>query len=248
MNPNAQKSQRLAQTLLLGVLSTGISLLSVNAAHASDVIFNFKVDSSGTVPFDANNNAGNDQNGTNNVVRTLDIITYKWEYNISNGAANNVVLRATVPDNVELTLPPACSAGSGITTDPVNGSQSITCNLGTVPSGSSGSIDLKARVLGQRRAPSNAYVANGNTTQATGSMTVSNTSSTINPVTTTNLTISAAPKTDLSKQTAYVEGAAKGEDGVTDGVVIRYPILLSLNGGGKGGEAQIGRASCRERV
>jgi uncharacterized repeat protein (TIGR01451 family) len=243
MNPNAQQHKLLAQILLLGVISTGISLLSIEAAHAADVIFNFKIDSSGTVPFDADNSPGHDRDATNSVVRTLDIITYKWEYNVSNGAANDVVLRATVPDNVELTLPPVCTTGSGIVTDPATGSQSITCNLGTIASGSSGSIDLKARVLGQRRAPSNAYVANGNTTQATGSMTVSNSTSILNSVTTSNLTISAAPKTDLSKQAAYVEGAAKGQDGVTDGVVIRYPILLSLNGGGKGGEALTGNIS-----
>ena len=194
MNFSTHKRKHLSKILLLGILSTGISLFEIEAARAADVIFNFKIDSSGTVPFDADNIAGHDRDATNDIIRTLDIITYKWEYNISNGAANDVVLRATVPDNVELTLPAVCITGSGIVTDPGTGSQSITCNLGTVASGSSGSIDLKAKVLGQRRAPSNAFVANGNTTQATGSMTVSNTSSSLNPVTTSNLTISAAPK------------------------------------------------------
>jgi uncharacterized repeat protein (TIGR01451 family) len=243
MNFDTHRHKLLAQILCLGVLATGISLLSIEAADAADVIFNFKIDSTGTAPFDADNNPGHDQDATNSIVRTLDIITYKWEYNVSNGAANDVVLRASVPDNVELTLPPVCTTGSWIVTDPATGSQSITCNLGTIASGSSGAIDLKARVLGQRRAPSNAFVANGNMTQATGSMTVSNSISSLNSVTTNNLTISAAPKTDLSKQAAYVEGAAKGQDGVTDGVVIRYPILLSLNGGGKGGEALAGNIS-----
>jgi uncharacterized repeat protein (TIGR01451 family) len=243
MNFDTHKHKLLARTLLLGVLSTGIPLLSIEAARAADVIFNFKIDSSGTGPFDGDNNPGHDQDATNNIVRTLDIITYKWEYNVSNGAANDVILRATVPDNVELTLPPVCTTGSEIVTDSATGKQSITCNLGTIASGSSGAIDLKARVLGQRRAPSNAFVANGNTTQATGSMRVSNSSSILNAVTTSNLTISAAPKTDLSKQSAYVEGGAKGQDGITDGVVIRYPILLSLNGGGKGGEALTGNIS-----
>lgn len=62
-------------------------------------------------------------------------------------------------------------------------------------------------------------------------------------MTTADLIISAAPKTDLWKQSAWVEGAAKGQDGVTDGVVIRYPIVLSLSGGGKGGEALTGNIS-----
>ncbi len=243
MNPSTHRYTRLAQILLLSAFTTGTSLLSGETAHAADVIFNFKVGSSGTAPFDANNNPGNDLDATNNVVRTLDIITYKWEYNVSNGAANDVVLQATVPDNVEISLPPVCIAGSGIVTDSGNGSQSITCNLGTIASGTSGAIDLKAKVLNKRRAPSNAYVGNGNTTQATGSMTVGNSTSTLNSITTSNLTISAAPKTDLWKQLASVEGAAKGDDGVTDGLVIRYPIVLSLSGGGKGGEALTGNIS-----
>ena len=92
MISNNRQAQTLSKLLLLGVISTGFSLLSIEAARAADVVFNFKIDSSGTAPFDANNNPGNDANATNNVVRTQDIITYKWEYNISNGAANNVVL------------------------------------------------------------------------------------------------------------------------------------------------------------
>ncbi len=236
-------SKFLSRFSIVSAIAMGIPFISIEAARASDVTFNFKMDSSGTAPFDANNNPGNDTDATNNIVRTQDIITYKWEYNVSNGAANNVILKATVPDNVELVLPPVCTTGSQITTDPSTGSQSISCILGNIPSGSSGSIDLKARVLGQRRAPSSAFVGNGNTTNATGSMTADNASTKLDPVTTGDLIISAAPKVDLFKQSAYVEGAAKGEDGVTDGIVIRYPIVLSLTGGGKGGEALTGPIS-----
>jgi hypothetical protein len=97
---NIRPHKLLSQFLIFGAISTGIPLLSIEAARAADVIFNFKIDSSGTAPFDANNNQGNDSDATNNIVRTQDIITYKWEYNVSNGAANNVILNATVPDNV----------------------------------------------------------------------------------------------------------------------------------------------------
>jgi uncharacterized repeat protein (TIGR01451 family) len=233
----------LVQILMMGTIATGIPLLSIEAARASDVLFNFKIGNSGTAPFDSDNNPGHDANDTNNIVRTQDIITYKWEYNISNGTATNVILSAIVPDNVEITLPPVCTTGSQITTDPSTGSQTIICAIGDLPSGSSGAIDLKARVLGQRRAPSNAFVGNGDKTKATGSISVDNASTTFTPIVTSDLIISAVPKTDLSKQAAYVEGAAKGEDGVTDGIVIRYPILLSLTGGGKGGEALVGNIS-----
>jgi hypothetical protein len=232
MNLDTRRNKFLSQILILGVFITGIPLLSTKAVRAADIIFNFKTDTSGTAPFDANNNPGNDENATNNIVRTQDIINYKWEYNVSNGAANNVILRATVPDNVELLLPAACITGSQITSNVAAGNQSIECKLGTVPSGSSGSIDLKARVLSKKTSPSNTFVGNGDVTNATGSMSADNVTNTINSITTSNLTISAAPKADLFKQAAYVEGAAKGEDGVTDGLVIRYPIVIALTGGG----------------
>jgi hypothetical protein len=153
------------QILMTGTIATAISLSSIESARASDVLFNFKIGSSGTAPFDSDNTPGHDTDDTNNIVRTQDIITYKWEYNVSNGAATNVVLSAIVLDNVEITLPPVCITGSQITTDPITGSQTITCVIGDIASGSSGAIDLKARVLGQRRAPSNIFVGNGDKTK-----------------------------------------------------------------------------------
>jgi uncharacterized repeat protein (TIGR01451 family) len=237
MNLNIYQNKLLSQILIFGLIATGLPLLSTKAVRAANILFNFNMEASGTAPFDANNDAGNDENATNNIVRTQDIITYKWQYNISNGAANNAILRATVPNNVELALPAACITGSQITNDVATGSQSIECKLGNLSPGSSGSIDLKGRVLSKKRSLSNTFVGNGNVTNAIGSMSADNVTNTINSITTSNLTISAAPKADLFKQAAYVEGAAKGEDGVTDGLVIRYPIVIALTGGGKGGEA-----------
>lgn len=228
---------KFSQFLIFTAIFVGSLLLLIEAARASDVTFNFKMFASGTAPFDPNNNPGNDANDTNNVVRTQDVITYKWEYAVNNGAANDVVLKATVPNNVEISMPAVCGLGSVLNTDPATGTQSIECAVGTLLSGSSGSIDLKARVLAKNRAPSNTFVANGNTTNATGWMTASNITNTISPIATGNLTISAVPKADLFKQSAWVEGSAKSQDGLTDGVVIRYPIVVALTGGGKGGEA-----------
>jgi uncharacterized repeat protein (TIGR01451 family) len=235
----------LARTLLMGGLVTGLPLLALmltlTPAYAADVTFNFKIQADGTAPFDANNNPGNDANDTNNVIRTQDIITYKWEYAVNNGAADNVVLSATVPANISLTMPAVCNpTGSQITTNPATGAQTIACAIGTLVSGSSGNIDLKARVLGQERAPSNKFVGNGDITSAVGSLTGNKITNPISPVTTPILTISAKPKVDLYKQSAYVEGVAKSEDGTTDGLVIRYPIVIALTGGGKGGEALVG--------
>jgi uncharacterized repeat protein (TIGR01451 family) len=239
----SDRCQRRKGILCAVSLATSLSLSALTAlpAAAADVIFNFKMQASGTAPFDANDLPGNDANDTNNVVRTQDIISYKWEYAINNGAANNVVLRATVPANIELTLPAVCnSVGSQITIDPLTGAQTIACAIGTLASGSSGNIDLKAKVLGQARPPSNQFVGNGDTTTAVGTLTGDNIITPVVPIQTPPLTISAKPKVDLYKQSAYVEGVAKGEDGMTDGLVIRYPIVMALTGGGKGGEAIVG--------
>jgi hypothetical protein len=232
---------RLAQTLLISSVAAGIHCMTPIAAWAADVTFHFKMDASGTPNFDADDTPGNDSNATNNIVRTQDIITYKWEYAINNGAATSVVLKATVPANVEIVMPAVCNpVTSQITTNTTTGEQSISCAIGTLVSGSSGSIDLKARVLGQERAPTSKFVANGDTTLATGSFTGSQITNTLNPVTTAPLTISARPKADLLKDAAYVEGAAVGQDGMTQGLVIRYPITIAITGGGKGGEALVG--------
>jgi uncharacterized repeat protein (TIGR01451 family) len=232
---------RLAQTLWISSLTAGLICGAPLAAWAADVTFNFKMQSSGTASFDADDTAGNDSSETNQIVRTQDIITYKWEYAINNGAATNVVLHATVPANVEITMPAVCAAAtSQIVINPATGAQTIDCAIGTLVSGSSGSIDLKARVLGQERAPSNKFVANADKTSATGSFTGSQINNALNPVTTALLTISAKPKADLIKDSAYVESSAVGEDGVTPGLIVRYPITVAITGGGKGSEALVG--------
>jgi hypothetical protein len=79
MKVHPHRFKLLVQILTMGTIATGISLFSIEAARAADVLFNFKIGGSGTAPFDNDNNPGHDANDTNNIVRTQDIITYKWE-------------------------------------------------------------------------------------------------------------------------------------------------------------------------
>jgi hypothetical protein len=238
----------LARTLLISTIAAGLNLASPIAAQAADVTFDFVMSASGTASFDADNNPGNDQNATNNIIRTQDFITYQWKYAINNGAANNVVLKATVPANAVITIPAVCNpTGSSLTVNPANGEQSINCAIETVPSGSSGAIDLKVRILGQERV-TNQFVGQGDTTQATGSLTGDAISNPVTPKTLAPLTISARPKADLLKDRAYVEGAALGQDGVTQGLVVRYPITIAITGGGKGSEALVGNISFTDEL
>ncbi len=230
---------KLSRTLLLTTLLTGsLSCVTLKPAHASDVTFNFKMQASGTATFDADNSAGNDANDTNNIIRTQDIITYQWQYAVNNGAANNVVLHATVPANAAATLPVVCKTGSLITVNPTTGEQVIDCILGAVPSGATGSIDLKVRVLGQERI-TNKYVANLDTTIATGFITADNITNTVNPVTVQPLTISAKPKADLIKDAVSNYGIVPDPTGVP-GYLLGYPITIAVTGSGKGSEALVG--------
>jgi uncharacterized repeat protein (TIGR01451 family) len=202
-------------------------------------VFQFRVESTGTAPFDSNDLAGNDSTKSNAIVRTQDVISYEWQYAVNGGNAQNVILKATVPAKLEVTnLPPACIvSASSLLINPITKEQNIICSLGAVNSGSSGSLSFPARVLGKDRL--NNYVANGQTVVATGSWQADG----IAPIlgTAQITTISAAPKVDLRKDAAYVEGVVKGSDGVTDGFLIRYPITVAIAGGsGKGSEALVG--------
>jgi uncharacterized repeat protein (TIGR01451 family) len=231
-------------------LATAITIVLVSAVpvQAADVVFNFKIISDGTATFEVNNNPGNDSSANNLIIRTQDVITYRWEYAVNNGVANTVVLQATIPpEQAVANLPAACQPGSTLIADAA-GNQQVTCQLGAILSGSSGSIDLQARLLSQRRAPVATFVGNGQLTYATGAITASNFSATPAPVTTANITISATPKVDLIKDLANVTKLAKGADATTDGLLIRYPITLATSGSGKGSEALLGNLTFTDQL
>ncbi|MEO0541046.1 MAG: hypothetical protein AAFZ80_09305 [Cyanobacteria bacterium P01_A01_bin.105] len=207
-------------------------------AYAADVIFGFSTSVTGTAPFTPGDDGpGNDSSASNNIVRTLDEIIYKWDYAVNNGDADNTVLSATLsPDQEWTELPPACQTGSDIVINP-DDTQTLTCNLGTISSGSNGFIEASARVIGQR--PDSTYVANGDVVVGNGSFSsdTSNTE-TDGPVETI---VSARPQADLRKNRASrVLGLRTGRDGSTEGVVIRYPLELLAGPNGKGSEPLVG--------
>jgi uncharacterized repeat protein (TIGR01451 family) len=225
---------------LAGLFIAGLTWgIATAPSWGQTAVFQFRVESTGTAPFDNNDLAGNDSSKSNAIVRTQDVISYEWQYAVNGGNAQNVILKATIPAKLEVTnLPPACIAsGSSLLINTVTKEQNIICSLGTINSGSSGSLSFPARVLGKDRL--NNYVANGQTVVASGSWQADGIAPILGtaPIT----TISAAPKVDLRKDAAYVEGVVKGSDGVTDGFLIRYPITAAIAGGsGKGSEALIG--------
>lgn len=233
--------------IVVGLVTATILSLMV-PAHATELQdFEFKAAKTGTAPFDADNSNGNDQNDTNEFVRTYDTITYQWDYTANNGDATNTVLTATISSDQEWEgVPAAClTAGSGIVTNPDN-SQTLTCAIGTVPSASTGFIQATAKILGQR--PDNIYVGDGDIVTASASITSD--SVTFNPSLhqdSDTTEVSATPKSDLRKNAAWVVGQRVGRDGATPGVVVRYPINVII-GGGKGSEPLNGDINVTDTV
>lgn len=226
---------RRPRTVLIGAATVAALGFAAPASAADLQNFEFKAAKTGTAPFDADNSNGNDQNDSNEFVRTYDTITYQWDYTANNGDATNTVLTATLSSDQEWeAVPAAClSAGSGIVINPDN-TQTLTCAIGTVSNASTGFIQATARILGQR--PDSTYVGDGDI--VTGNASITSDSVTFDPALHTDsdtTEVSATPKSDLRKNAAFVVGQRVGQDGSTPGIVVRYPINVII-GGGKGSE------------
>ncbi len=221
------------------ICSSGISIALICAdipvARSAPVVtFSFSTSATGTAPFTSGGGTnGNDNGQNNNIVRTYDAVTYAWDYGVNQEDVANGVFTATISADQEwINLPPACKTGSGIVTN-ADGTQTLTCNVGTITKASTGKLEANARIIGQRRSPIGTFVGNNQTATATGTFDGDNiTLQTDNPV---NTTISATPKADLRKPRASVEGLKTGRDGSTDGIVIKYPVNIRI-ADGKGSE------------
>lgn len=223
------------RTVLIGAVTVATMGLATPAYAADLQDFEFKAAKTGTAPFDADNSNGNDQNDSNEFVRTYDTITYQWDYTANNGDATNTVLTATLSsDQVWESVPAACiSAGSSIVTN-LDNTQTLTCAIGTVPNASTGFIQATATIVGQR--PDNTYVGDGDIVTANASITSDSVTFDVGLHTDSDTSeVSATPKSDLRKNAAFVVGQKVGRDGTTPGIVVKYPVNVII-GGGKGSE------------
>ena len=109
----------------------------------------------------ADNAPGNDSGPTNGIVRVNDTVTYRVEYAVSSGTADDVTLVLTFPKGMEITqVPGFCQAGSSIT-PPTAGTpalpltansidelseQTLVCKRGTVSAGTD-SVSITTKVL-----------------------------------------------------------------------------------------------------
>ncbi len=223
------------QLLTMGLTAT-IILGATTSANASISNFSLTTDSTGTAPFNTNNDPGNDQNANNNIIRTLDIITYQWLYTTDTNNTDNVVITSTLTGDQEwISIPSACIAsGSSISPD----RKTITCNLGNLPSSQTGQIKVQAKVLGE--APQGSIVTASASISFAPSQTL-----TSGPV---NNIVSAAPKVDLRKtdQNPELIGLRPGPSG-EDGLVYSYPLTMVI-AQGKGSEPLTGTINITDNI
>ena len=207
-----------------------VFLVPQAASAATSVSVNFDRDT-GVAPFDGNDAPGNDSGPNNSVVRTNDIISYKFEVLVQGGDATNIVLNLSVAPGLTLSLPAFCRESGVNPISSISGSAatgySMVCNVGDVGEGSQVLYSLPAKVAPDR--------ANNSTVSMLGAS-VQSDQTLLQPFAGSTDTVSAAPRLDLVKDGhTRLIGRRPGPSG-EDGVVYVFPIIVNGEGDAKGNE------------
>lgn len=183
------KKLRLYRKSMASVVLTALALTFVApgaAQAASGNLSSVSLDQvTGTAPFDADNNPGNDSSASNDVVRTNDNVTYRTEITVGTKKAPGSHLYVYLPKGEQVTqLPPYCLDGSTISPslkDPGGSltatswtelkAQTVDCFLGDLPAASSQIYSITSRV--RPEVPDNTRLANvtAKVTSGTGTLT-----------------------------------------------------------------------------
>ncbi len=221
----------------LARLCLAAALLLPAQAFATTVSVDFSR-ATGVGPFDANDDPGNDSGTGNAIIRTNDIISYKFEVLVQNGDATNVTMQLSVSPGLELSLPAFCretgvSPASAITGDSASG-YSILCNVGDINGGSQVVYALPAKVAFDRQ--------HGSTVSLVSAQIQSDQTPAESFPGATD-TVSAAPILDLVKNAhTRLIGRRDGPAG-EEGVVYSFPIVVRTDDGNKGNELVTGPIS-----
>lgn len=228
--PAARARRRVAR-LLGGATAVALLLVPVATARAAQSIDVVVTQATGTAPFDASAGAGNDTTATDDVVRSNDTVTYQIQLNVNDteagsSTARDVTVQQTLPAGMRWPRLPATCLTSGVT--PVSSispdGQTITCNIGDIPTGVARTLALSAGVTEMDNGTVLTPGANSVTVDADGA---TSGSATPDPV-----TVSSVPRVDMVKSAPNVTVATRG--GV-DGYLLRYPVSVQIPSfGGRG--------------
>lgn len=128
-----------AAVLSVAVVATLLVFTPAQPAGAATLGAALSIVSDGTPGWDASPGPGFDTGPNNGIVRTRDRVTYKMDYSVNAGAGTNVTLESTLEEGATwMDLPPQCTGpGSGR----FNNNRTLVCNVGDVPSGTTGSLN-----------------------------------------------------------------------------------------------------------
>ena len=203
-------------------------------AEADDVIAPLSVDEvaiaigyDGTGVFDADSDPGNDSSPTNGIVRTLDTVQYRFQYN-SLTDLQDPFITSTLPEGMSWASNDATCVGTGttpapsgiydsVTGEPGGDRRTLVCQLPSADQAISDEILPVARV---------GVVPNG--TVLSVSFTADDASN--EPVVSdpVSVTVSAAPFYDLRKIGRSSSRSTAGEDGTTPGVVDGFAFGITV--------------------
>ncbi len=220
------------------ILFLAVSLVTSQAMAQPDISVNFTRET-GVAPFTPGDDSpGNDSSLSNNIIRTNDIISYKFEVVVLNDDATNIVLRLSVDPGLEVELPAFCretnvSPVSSISGSPSTG-YSIVCNVGDIGEGSQVLYALPATVAFDQE--------HGNTVSMTTASVESDQTAPENFPGASDI-VSAIPKLDLIKNDhTRLLGRRTGPNG-EDGVLYAFTIEVATQDQGRGSELVTGAIS-----
>lgn len=197
----------------------------------------------GVAPFDADDTPGNDSSATNNIIRTNDVISYKFEVVVLDDDATNIVLRLSTSPGLELDLPAFCRETGVSPVSSLSGSKaagySIVCNVGDIGEGSQVLYALPATVVPEQ--------PNGSTVSMLSASIESDQTARQSFAGITD-TVSGTPRLDLIKNDhTRPIGRRAGPNG-EDGVVYLFTIEVATLNSGRGSELVDGTISFTDDI
>ncbi|QEG22775.1 DUF4347 domain-containing protein [Mariniblastus fucicola] len=186
----------------------------------SDATLNIVSD--GTPTWDTDNNAGNDTDGSNGIIRTHDIISMEVFYNTDAGGATDLNFTSTLPEGLVWNSLPAAAAldPRSMIVDSVTGLEGgdlrgIIAYLPDVAGTFTSSIVFEARALGgEQGTPLNGVEFDVNSNENTAAIDTD----------AYDFTLSSAANMDIELRSPTFRGVFTDASGTVDGVVYSYGI------------------------
>jgi hypothetical protein len=254
----------LAVLIVTSVLTVTVVLPAIATAATPATLQTVLTLADGTGPFDATAGPGRDTGPANGIVRTNDTVTYNVEIRAEGAPSNNTTFRLALPRGIEVVgLPPYCKSGSSLTPAtlpapvvPLTATsyqalpqQVLVCNVGSRGAASTFTYPVSARVRsevpdGTVEGPTVATVHSDEVVTPVSSDPVS-------------VSISAAPKWDLSKNSVAIQpdsgyffsrSHACAFDASRYCFFYNFAVLLSAPSGGKGAEPLTGPISFTDNL